>query len=174
MDGSAFSARQTNLALPFSRAFRSCFAPTTTLFFFNSAKSPHWGIIHSFFLSIQMIIIRSFSKKSTKTFEKFRFFPFSSPPPQIFVCRSDSCHSERSAAKSKNPFSSPKVWGNGSFGALRLLRMTQNPMDFVCGGGQPAPYSNYCNRTINTNLQAVTWQSKAAPACADAALPVIV
>ena len=71
---------------------------------------------------------------------------------QIFVYRSDSCHSERSAAKSKNPFSSSKVWGNGSFGALRLLRMTQNPMDFVCGGGQPAPYSNYCNSTINTNL----------------------
>jgi hypothetical protein len=30
--------------------------------------------------------------------------------------------------------------------------MTQNPMDFVCGGGMPPPYSNYCNRTINTNL----------------------
>ena len=30
------------------------------------------------------------------------------------------CHSERSEAESKNP----RLKGNGSFGALRLLRMT--------------------------------------------------
>ena len=74
MAGSAFSARQTNLAWPRSRALRSCFAPTTTLFFFNSAKSPHLGILQSFLVSIQKLIIRRFFKMSTKTFQKFRFF----------------------------------------------------------------------------------------------------
>jgi hypothetical protein len=51
--------------------------------------------------------------------------------------------------------SESSVSRNGSFGALRLLRMTQNPTDFVCGGGMPPPYSNYCSRTINTNLSAI-------------------
>ena len=72
--GSAFWARKTKRAEPFSRAFRSCFAPTTTLEFFSFSKSPHSGIIQSFIVSIQILIIITFFKMSTKICENFRFF----------------------------------------------------------------------------------------------------
>ena len=74
MAGSAFSARKTCCARPETRAFRSCFAPTTIRSWARSGKDPHFGILLFFLVSIQIYIIRTFSEKSTEIFAIFPLF----------------------------------------------------------------------------------------------------
>ena len=71
MAGSAFSAKNTCCARPEFMALRSCFAPTTTFPFGKSGKLPHWGILLSFLVSIQKLIIRKISEMSTEIISFF-------------------------------------------------------------------------------------------------------
>ena len=72
--GSASSARKTCWAVPPRTAFFSCLAPTTIRLEPKSGASPQFGMIQSFFVTIQVVLYALFRKCQQKYLENFCYY----------------------------------------------------------------------------------------------------
>ena len=84
MAGSAFSARYTNLARPFSSAFRSCLEPTTILEFVNFQRPAVRDFTIFFSVHTRTYYTHLFKKVNKILRKNFVIMPFFSRQKQLF------------------------------------------------------------------------------------------